>query len=93
MGFARQRTYTLLIVALDNGEVARVRGGLHDEPADGLLVLTINTTGLDQLGLELVDGSRVVVRTEVDSDGVDHFRKGCRDLLGGRSVARCWSVY
>lgn len=69
-------TYTLLLVPFDNGEVAGIRGGLHDEPGDGLLVLAIDAAGLDELGLELVDGRGVAVGAEVDGDCVDHV--GCR---------------
>lgn len=55
-----------------DGEVARVRGALHDEPGDGLLILAVDTAGLDELGLELVDGGWLRVGAQVDGDCVDH---------------------
>lgn len=81
-----KRTYTLLLVALNNGEVARVGGGLHDEPAEGFFVLAVDAAGLDQLGLELVDGGRVVVGAEVDGDCVDHFRGAVAAWVGSAIV-------
>lgn len=66
-------TYALLLVALDDGKVAGVRGALHDEPGEGLLVLAVDAAGLDELGLEFVDRGGVAVGAEVDGDCVDHF--------------------
>ena len=67
-------TYTLVLVPLNDSKAPRVGGALHDEPADGLLVLGVDTAGLDQLGLKLVDRVRVVIGVKVDCDCVDHFR-------------------
>lgn len=46
----------LIQVPLDNAKLGRVLGVLHDVPVERLLVLAVNARGLDELGLELVDG-------------------------------------
>lgn len=66
-------TYSLGLESLDDGEGPGVVDVLHDEPADGLPVLGVDAGGLDELGLEAVDGVGVVVGVEVDGDCVDHF--------------------
>lgn len=66
------RTHRLLLVALDNGELPRVDGVLHDEPRQRLLVLGIHLAGLDELGLELGDALLVRLGVEVYDDCVDH---------------------
>lgn len=73
-------TYTLLLIALNNGEVAGIRRRLHDEPRDGFLILTVDAAGLDELGLELVDRGGVRVGAEVDGDCVDHFGTVCSNV-------------
>lgn len=45
---------------------------LHDKPVDGLLVLDINTRGLDELGLQLWNGVWMGVGIEVNGDCVYH---------------------
>lgn len=75
-------TYALVLVTLDNGEVPGVGGALHDEPADGLLVVGVDAAGLDQLGLEPVDRLGVVVGVQVDGDSVDHLGRLSCFVLG-----------
>lgn len=72
MLYIATKTYRFLLVSLDNGEISWVGSGLHDEPGDGLLVLTVDAAGLDQLGLEPFDGRGLGIGAEVDGDCVDH---------------------
>lgn len=65
-------TYTLVLVALDNGEGPWVRDALHDVPVQSLLVVAVDARRLDQLGLELLDGLGVLVGVQVHGDCVDH---------------------
>lgn len=81
-------TYALLLVSLDDGEVPGVRGGLHDEPAERLLVLGVDAGRLDQLGLELVDAVGLVVGVQVYGDYVDHVGRLVISLFLGCSVVR-----
>lgn len=48
-----------LLVALDDAEVLGIVDGLHDVPADGLLVLGVNLASLEELCVEFLDALRV----------------------------------
>jgi len=81
-------TYRLVLISLHDSEISWVRGGLHDEPGDGLLVLTVDAAGLDQLGLELLYGRGIGIGAEVDGDCVNHgglagSDVGCLEAYGG----------
>src|SRR4051812_12254163 len=65
-------TYTLVLKSFNDGKRPGVVHVLHDEPVDGLPVPRVDARRLDELGLDLVDGRRVVVCVQVDGDGVDH---------------------
>jgi hypothetical protein len=69
------QTHRLLLVALDNAELPRVDGVLHDKPRQRFLVLGVDLASLDELGLELGDALLVRLGVEVYDDCVDHFRR------------------
>ena len=66
------QTHRLLLVALDNAELPRVDGVLHDRPRQRFLVLGVDLASLDELGLELGDALLVRLGVEVYDDCVDH---------------------
>jgi hypothetical protein len=69
---SKQPTYALLVVALDDGPLARVAGALHGMPAQDGGVLGVRLGGLDQLSAELLLGVLAILGVEVDDNGEDH---------------------
>ena len=59
---------------------------LHNNPVDCLFILAVDSRSLDELGLDPLDGIRLVVSVEVDGERVDHFE--CCFRMGGRRKQR-----
>lgn len=72
-----RETYSFVLESLYDGECPGIMYILHDDPVNCLLVLPVHPCRLDELGLDAGNGVRLLVRVEVDSEGVDHLGGVC----------------
>lgn len=87
----RRKTYTLVLETLNNGKCSWVMDVLHHKPIDGLLVLAVNPSSLNEFGLDALNGVGLFVCIEVDGECIDHDCCLKPDILGGEEWPKSYN--